>query len=68
MSTTTENTFTCDLCKETFVKGWTDEEAMEEHSEIFPESFKPKEEHACICDDCFNEFMAWMDAGQPSGG
>ena len=45
-----DNTFQCHLCRETFGKAWTDEEALEELNRDFP-GYKP-EECVILCDDC----------------
>ena len=51
------NSYTCEACKETFEKGWTDEEAQAEAEELWSkEALKDK---AIICDDCYNEFLKW---------
>ena len=50
--------FTCDVCKKTYPKGWTDEEAAKEAQELWgakiEASFVKPEDFAVICDDCFN--------------
>lgn len=48
-------TFTCELCEETFEKGWTDEEAEAEFEALFPDD-PPR---AVVCEDCFAEVMEW---------
>lgn len=45
------NTFTCAVCRETFEKGWSDEEAREELGETFPD-FEPQD-CELVCDDCY---------------
>jgi len=50
-----KKTFTCAKCKETFESGWSDEEALQEKDQIFPDITIDKCE--VICDDCFNEIM-----------
>lgn len=47
--------YTCSVCHETYLKTWTDEDAMKECDENFPEMVgKPV---AVVCDDCYQEFM-----------
>ena len=45
------DTFKCVACRGTFNKGWSDEEAIAEHQEHFPEV--PLEETDLVCDDCY---------------
>jgi hypothetical protein len=52
-----EKKFTCARCGNTFVQGWTDEEAKEEYKEAFavlPESTAVD----VVCDDCYNQIMS----------
>lgn len=49
------NTFTCAICKQTFEKGLTDEEAESQLNEEFPGA--EPEECALVCDDCYNEIF-----------
>lgn len=57
------NTFVCAACQGVFKKGWTDEAAAAEATIVFPElNQNDKSEAAIICDDCYQEFMAWMKA------
>ncbi len=48
-----ESHFTCALCKQTFPKGWTDDEAMAEFKENFPRT--PPEFATQVCDGCYQE-------------
>jgi hypothetical protein len=50
--------FYCAKCQEIFPKGWTDEEALNEKTELFPDA--PLEECDYLCDDCFIEIEKWM--------
>ena len=50
-----EDTYTCAVCGETFEKGWTDEEALSEATELYGEI--PPEERAVICDVCYKSMM-----------
>ncbi len=45
------NTFTCCVCKETFDKGWTDEEAAAERKELFGGPSEPTD--VTVCEECF---------------
>lgn len=56
------NEFTCSMCKATFEKAWTDEEAHNEMLENFGEL--KESQKTVICDDCYNEFMEWFDSGR----
>jgi hypothetical protein len=47
--------FTCAVCRETFDKGWTDEEAAAELGEVFP-GFEP-DDCGVVCDDCYKKMM-----------
>jgi len=50
------NEYQCALCGEIYEKGWSDEEAYAEATEIFgkpPEEWD--EEQAVICDGCFRQ-------------
>jgi hypothetical protein len=51
-------TFTCELCKLTYDKGRSDEDAEVEFYRTFPEE-QWEEETAVLCDDCFNTVMDW---------
>ena len=53
------NDFTCDKCGESFIKGWSSEEARKEFDNA-PYNI-PGDEIAVICDDCFNEFQRWFN-------
>ena len=54
------DTFTCEMCGNTFEKGWTDEEAQDEARQIFGEI--PPEEQALTCDDCWRRFLPIVPA------
>ena len=43
--------YTCYLCKETFEKGVSDEEAMAEKDALWPDV--PVDDCELVCDDCF---------------
>jgi hypothetical protein len=55
-----ENTFTCDGCKGTFIKGWTDADAAREYEDTWKDDPEYGEETGVLCDDCHAEFMAWF--------
>lgn len=43
--------YTCTMCQQEFLKGWSDEEAKAELGENFP-GFEP-DECDVVCDDCY---------------
>lgn len=47
-----QDKFTCAICRNTYDKSWTDDEAETEMKEIW--GVIPKEDRVIICDDCFN--------------
>jgi hypothetical protein len=53
-------TFTCQRCGGTFGKGWADEEAFAERDRNFSPAEMAAEGQSSICDDCYQEFMAWL--------
>ena len=57
------NDFTCAKCNETFAKGWSDKEAMEELKDA-PHNI-PADELSVLCDDCFDEFQQWLSTLTP---
>lgn len=61
----TANVFTCDVCNQTFPKGWTDEEATAEYEERFGKDLPLPEERATLCDDCDVTIRKWYEAGVP---
>lgn len=57
-------TFTCEQCGGTFPKIRSDEEAMAEARSLWtPEAMADPQ--AVICDDCFQEFIAWARVNVP---
>ena len=54
------DSYTCELCHETFEKGWTDEEANAEAQELFgtPQASEHPKDMAIVCDDCFHKLMS----------
>ena len=49
------DTYTCASCGETFEKGWSDEEALEESAEQWGDL--PHDALAVVCDDCYQKMM-----------
>ena len=47
--------FRCGECGQVFVKGWTDEECLEEMKETFGNI--PEEQRAYVCDECYKKLM-----------
>ena len=54
--------YTCGNCGGTFVKGWSDEEAMDEALSLIPASQLLEEPPAVVCDPCFQVIMEWAKA------
>ena len=46
-------TYTCEMCGETYERGWTDEEAAAEFLATFGRPPEPGETDAIVCDDCY---------------
>ena len=53
-----EGEFRCERCGRAFPKAWTDEEAAAEAKAVWG-AVPAAEEAATICDDCYQEFIAW---------
>jgi hypothetical protein len=49
--------FWCVICQKIYNKGWSDEEAAAEKSELHPNV--PYEECDMVCDDCFVVLEEW---------
>lgn len=47
--------YKCENCGKEFTKGWTDEEALSEKDELFPDT--PIEDCAFVCDVCFKKII-----------
>lgn len=47
------NDFTCCICKQTFEKGLTDEEAKEQFHLEFPDEEFDLDNREYVCEDCF---------------
>jgi len=56
--------FTCARCGETHEKVRSDEEAMAEAEALWTAETMAHPQ-AVICDDCFQEFMAWARVNVP---
>ena len=52
-------TFTCEICGNTYDTEKTDEQAMMEYHAALQKQQLPDDERAVICDDCFKEFNKW---------
>jgi hypothetical protein len=52
--------FICAICKGTFNKGWSDEEARQERLEIFGNAFKD-EDCVLVCDDCYVKPLSYKE-------
>lgn len=52
-----ENQYRCESCKGVFEKNKSDDEAMKEAKEQFPND--DLSDAAVVCDICFNAIMAW---------
>jgi hypothetical protein len=52
------NSFQCSSCGEIFEKAWTDEEALAELQENFPDN--DPNECDLICEDCFQKFFGGL--------
>jgi hypothetical protein len=63
--TAPNNEFTCTVCHETFEKGLSDSEAVEQYAEEFPEcqGVVPLSETDLVCDDCYKKILPWLDDG-----
>lgn len=51
------DTFTCAFCGDVCEKEWTDEEAVAEYQQNFPDGV-PVEEAVVVCDDCYKKAIA----------
>jgi hypothetical protein len=54
-----EQQYTCAYCGGTFNKGWSDEEAMAEQEEAFPDV--NLSDCAMVCDACYKRIMHWKE-------
>jgi hypothetical protein len=58
------DTFTCSRCGQTFRKEWSDEEAKAESEKQWGLPVADGT-HSMICDDCYREFMQWLNGREP---
>ena len=56
-------TYVCAACGNEYEKGRSDEEARAEFTQRFGHPPDPEDE--IVCDECFQEIMAWVAAGMP---
>jgi len=56
----TDDTFTCALCHETFDKAWSDEEALAESHDLWPQEHIDGVDMDVVCDDCHHGVLAWV--------
>lgn len=52
----TADTFTCEGCAETFLKGWSDEQSRAEYEQNFPLEAAAGESTSYVCTPCFEDF------------
>lgn len=55
--------YECAECGGIFTKAWSDEEAQAEADALWTPEELAEEGEAVICQVCFDEFMAWQNAG-----
>lgn len=55
-------TYKCQVCKGTFEKGWSDEEAAQEFKDTKWRTGVSLEETGLVCDDCYDKMTAWLRA------
>ena len=53
------NEYRCEACKGVFEKGWSDEEALDEYRQDFPNLTLA--DSGIICDDCYQGLQADME-------
>lgn len=54
-----EETFTCENCKQTFSSDWSDEEAQAEYEALFPNHAEAEALVSVVCEDCYNKMLDW---------
>jgi hypothetical protein len=54
---TAEQQFTCEHCGGTFIKDWSEDEAVAEKDRDYPGV--ALKDCGVICDDCYQEFQKW---------
>jgi hypothetical protein len=55
--------FICEECGKVCTSSWTDDEAQAEAHQLWGDV--PDADLAIICDDCFQELMAWKSGHRP---
>lgn len=54
--------YTCEKCKGEFYRDpeWSDEDAMAELAQQFPDDAeRPRSELVIVCDDCYEKILKW---------
>jgi DNA-directed RNA polymerase subunit RPC12/RpoP len=51
------DTYVCAMCGETFISGWSEEEARAEYAQNFPGS--TEDDRGSACDDCYEMILTW---------
>jgi hypothetical protein len=49
--------YTCERCKQTFIKGWSDEEMLAEFNQKFNGHSPARDDIVILCDDCYKLAM-----------
>lgn len=52
-----DNEYKCDICKNVYQKGWSNEEAKKECEESFGVGSSSNENNGIVCDDCYNDII-----------
>lgn len=55
-----ERFFTCAVCRNTYEKGWPDEDAADELADTFGQPRRADDD--VTCDDCYEAIVAWGKA------
>lgn len=53
-----QDEFRCELCKGTYEKAWSDEEAKKEAKDLWSKD-PERVDMAIVCDDCYKKFIQW---------
>lgn len=56
----TVDEFTCEQCRCTFPKGWTDDER---DAEAVLNGFDLEADNVIVCDDCYEQIMTFNEPG-----
>jgi hypothetical protein len=59
------NTFTCEVCGQTFEKGWTEAESRTEYKTLFPVERAAGVAVGQVCDSCHLVVMEWISTLSP---